>query len=124
MIRYKEIAFTAYPVTDIARARNFYEGVLRLIPNAPFKPDAKFVEYDVGPGTLAIGSSPQWLPSNDGPSIALEVENFDTAVARLRDHNIEFIIGPIEHPACFMATFRDPDGNRLTIHHRKPAPKP
>jgi extradiol dioxygenase family protein len=28
MIRYKEIAFVAYPVTDIARARQFYEGCL------------------------------------------------------------------------------------------------
>ena len=34
MIRYKEIAFIAYPVTDIPRARKFYEGVLGLKPNA------------------------------------------------------------------------------------------
>jgi catechol 2,3-dioxygenase-like lactoylglutathione lyase family enzyme len=34
MITYKEIAFVAYPVTDIARARKFYEGVLGLKPNA------------------------------------------------------------------------------------------
>ena len=33
MIRYKEIAFTAYPVTDVGRARRFYEGVLGLKPN-------------------------------------------------------------------------------------------
>src|SRR6059036_3286592 len=35
MIRYREIAFVAYPVTDMARARKFYEGVLGLKPNAP-----------------------------------------------------------------------------------------
>ena len=33
MIRYKEIAFVAYPVTDVARARKFYEGVLGLKPS-------------------------------------------------------------------------------------------
>jgi catechol 2,3-dioxygenase-like lactoylglutathione lyase family enzyme len=37
MIHYKEIAFVAYPVTDIARARKFYEGILGLKPNAPVK---------------------------------------------------------------------------------------
>jgi hypothetical protein len=27
-----EVAFTGYPVTDIARAREFYEGALKLEP--------------------------------------------------------------------------------------------
>ena len=119
MIRYKGIAFTAYPVTDITLARKFYEGVLGLKPNAPVEPDAKFIEYDLGPGTLAIGASPNWLPSKDGPSSALEVEDFDAAVATLREHKLEFIIGPMDGQKCQMATFRDPDGNRLTVHHRK-----
>src|SRR5882757_5342396 len=119
MIRYKEIAFTAYPVTDLARARKFYEGVLGLKPNTPVAPDSKFIEYNIGPGTLAIGASPNWLPSKDGASSALEVEDFDAAVATLREHKIEFIIGPWEGPRCHMAVFRDPDGNRLTVHRRK-----
>ena len=28
-------------------------------------------------------------------------------------------VGPMETPVCFMAMFRDPDGSKLTIHHRK-----
>jgi predicted enzyme related to lactoylglutathione lyase len=119
MIRYREIAFTAYPVTDIDRARKFYEGVLGLKPNAPIKPGTKFIEYDIGPGTLAIGASPNWPPSNDGPSAALEVEDFDAAVATLREHKIDFIIGPMETPVCHMVAMRDPDGNRISLHRRK-----
>lgn len=120
MIRYKEIAFVAYPVTDMARARKFYEGVLGLRPNAPVKSDnPRWIEYDIGPGTLGIGSSPQWLPSQDGPSVALEVEDFDAAVATLREHNVPIIIGPMELPVCHMATVRDPDGNKITVHRRK-----
>lgn len=120
MIRYKEIAFVAYPVTDVARARKFYEGVLNLKPNAPLKSEnPQWIEYDIGPGTLGIGCSPQWLPSQDGPSLALEVEDFDAAVATLRKHNVPIIIGPMEMPSCQMATVRDPDGNKLTIHRRK-----
>jgi len=119
MIRYKEIAFVAYPVTDMARARNFYEGVLNLEPNAPAKPDAHWIEYDIGQSTIGIGSSPQWLPSQDGASAALEVEDFDAAIATLRQHNVQIIIGPMDFPACQMATVRDPDGNKITIHRRK-----
>ena len=83
MIRYKEIAFAAYPVTDIARARKFYEGVLGLKPSAPLKSETQqWIEYDIGPGTLGIGCSEQWKPSKDGPSIALEVEDFAGAVSK------------------------------------------
>ena len=121
MIRYKEIAFVAYPVTDIVRARKFYEGVLNLKANEPVKSEnPQWIEYDIGPGTLGIGSSPQWLPSEDGASAALEVEDFDAAIAVLREHKVPIIIGPMELPSCHMATVRDPDGNKLTLHQRKP----
>jgi predicted enzyme related to lactoylglutathione lyase len=119
MIRYKEIAFTAYPVTDLARARAFYEGVLGLQPNSPPKPGIPWVEYDIGPGTLGIGSSPNWPPSRDGASVALEVEDFEAAAATLREHKVEFVIGPMETPVCHMLTVRDPDGNKITLHRRK-----
>ena len=121
MIRYKEIAFVAYPVTDIVRARKFYEGVLNLKSNEPVKSEnPKWIEYDIGPGTLGIGSSPQWLPSEDGASAALEVEDFDAAIAVLREHKVPIIVGPMDLPTCRMATVRDPDGNKLTLHQRKP----
>jgi predicted enzyme related to lactoylglutathione lyase len=120
MIRYQEIAFVAYPVTDMPRARAFYEGVLGLKPNAPVKSEkVPWIEYDIGPGTLGIGSSPNWLPSKDGPSVALEVEDFDAAVASLKEQNTPFVIGPMELPTCHMVTVRDPDGNKLTLHKRK-----
>ena len=78
-----------------------------------------WIEYDIGPGTLGIGSSPRWLPSQDGPSVALEVEDFEVAVATLREHSVPTIVGPMETPVCHMATVRDPDGNKLTLHSRK-----
>src|SRR5882757_7399645 len=103
MIRYKEIAFIAYPVTDVARARKFYEGVLGLQPNAPVKSDSQaWIEYDIGPGTLGIGCSDQWKPSRDGASVALEVEDFDTAVETLKTNKIDFVMGPFDLPSCQM----------------------
>lgn len=122
MIRYKEISFVAYPVTDISRARQFYEGVLNLKLNAPVKSEhPHWIEYDIGSGTLGIKSSPQWLPSQDGASVALEVEDFNAAVGSLREHNVPIIAGPMEMSTCHMATVRDPDGNKLTLHRRKVA---
>lgn len=119
MIRYREIAFVAYPVTDMARARKFYEDVLGLKPNRPISEKVPWIEYDIGPGTLGIGSSPNWLPSPEGASAALEVEDFNAAVATLREHKIPFVIGPMETPVCHMVTVRDPDGNKITLHRRK-----
>jgi hypothetical protein len=36
MIRIKEIAYIGYPVTDVARARAFFEGLLNLKPSTQF----------------------------------------------------------------------------------------
>jgi predicted enzyme related to lactoylglutathione lyase len=120
MIQYQEIAFTAYPVTDIGRARKFYEGVLGLKPNAPLKSETQqWIEYNIGPGTLGIGCSDQWKPSPDGPSVALEVKDFDAAVETLRQHQIAFHMGPLDFPSCQMVVVCDPDGNKLTLHRRK-----
>lgn len=52
-----EIAFTVYPVTDLKRARQFYEGTLGLTAARFFGNENEgMVECDIGPGTLAIGA--------------------------------------------------------------------
>jgi catechol 2,3-dioxygenase-like lactoylglutathione lyase family enzyme len=47
------IAFTVYPVTDMARSRNFYEKVLGLSTSETF--GNEWAEYDVGGSTLSRG---------------------------------------------------------------------
>jgi predicted enzyme related to lactoylglutathione lyase len=122
MIRYKEIAFTAYAVTNMPKARRFYEGVLGLKPARIFSKN--FVEYDIGPGTLAVGCAPgQWQPSKKGTSAALEVADFEAAVDHLKKKKIKPAIGPMENPSCWMVGVRDPDGNLIVLHHRKKHPK-
>jgi len=118
MIKYKEIAFTCYAVTNMARARKFYEGVLGLKPARKFSKN--FVEYDLGPGTLAVGCAPkQWKPSTKGTTAALEVRDFEAAVAHLKKKKVKFAIPPMEFPNCWMVGVRDPDGNQIILHHRK-----
>ena len=53
------------------------------------------------------------------PSIAFEVEDFDSAVAGLRANNIKFTLAPFETPVCRMAIVSDPDGNSICIHKRQ-----
>ncbi|MET0514742.1 MAG: VOC family protein [Nitrospiraceae bacterium] len=116
-----EIAFTSYPVTDLKRARQFYEGVLGLEQSRFFgKENTGFVEYDIGSGTLAIGNvAPDWKPSAGGGSVGLEVDDFDAAITRLRANGCAFRLEPMETPVCHMAVISDPDGNSVTIHQRK-----
>ena len=80
MLKVIELAFCCYAVTDMPRARAFYEGVLNLKPTTiSDTPGGKWVEYEFGPYALAIGSAPGWKPSPDGCTAALEVEDFDAA---------------------------------------------
>jgi predicted enzyme related to lactoylglutathione lyase len=120
-IKIKEIAFSCYAVTDFARARAFYEGVLGLKSTMLYgQPGGmQWGEYDIGTGTLSIGSAPQFKPSPDGCTVALEVEDFEAAVAHLRTHKVKFRFEPLETPVCRMVGIFDPDGNSLMIHQRK-----
>jgi predicted enzyme related to lactoylglutathione lyase len=119
-LKITEIAFSCYAVTDFARARAFYEGVLGLKATSLFgEPGGmQWAEYSVGPGTLCIGSAPQFKPSPDGCTVALEVEDFDAAIAQLKQYSVKFRMEPIATPVCRMAMVSDPDGNTLCIHKR------
>ena len=120
-MKIQEIAFSCYPVTDMDRARTFYEGILGLTVTMDHKLEggAHWVEYDIGSGTLAIGSAPGMEPSRNGCSVALEVDDFDKAIEELKAAGVEFNFGPLETSVCHMAFVRDPDGNSIGIHRRK-----
>lgn len=116
MLKVTELAFACYAVTDVARARTFYEGVLGLKPTTAV--EDKWVEYEFAPYALAIGSAPGFKPSPDGCTVALEVEDFDAAIAHLREHGVKFRMEPFPTPVCRMAMIFDPDGNTVCIHKR------
>src|SRR5262245_49748426 len=115
----KKIAFTGIPVTDMKRARAFYEEVLGLKVSDEFG-NGVWIEYEIGPDTLAIASlGDQWKPSDDGTSVAIEVEDFDAAIKSLKEVKAPFAAENIESPVCWMAIVRDPDGNKIIIHKLK-----
>ena len=124
-----EIAFTGTSVTDMKRAKAFYEGILGLKKSRAFgqhEGEEQWVEYDIGPGCLALisGGGKDWAPSPTGTAAALEVDDFDAYVAKVREHGVTVVFEPMETPMCRMVVLADPDGNRVVLHQRKPRSTP
>ena len=119
-MKISKIAFVGIPVTDMKRARAFYEGVLGLEVSEEMG-EGKWIEYEAGDDTLAIANvGEQWTPSDQGTGAALEVEDFDAAIRKLKVAVIQFALEPMETPCCHMAVVQDPDGNKIIIHKLKP----
>ena len=118
-MKIKALAFVGIPVTDMKRAREFYEGVLGLkVAETMMK--GQWVEYDLGNNTLAIANvGPQWTPSDQGTGAALEVEDFNAAVKSLKERQVPFVVEGYESPCCWMAIIQDPDGNNFVVHKLK-----
>jgi predicted enzyme related to lactoylglutathione lyase len=119
-MKIQAIGFVGIPVTDMRRAREFYEDVLGLKASEEMM-SGRWVEYAISDDTLAIANvGEHWKPSDQGTGAALEVENFDEAIKRLKDRRVRFAAEPFETPCCHMAVVQDPDGNKLIIHKVKP----
>ncbi len=114
-----EIAFTGTPVTDIKRARAFYEGLLGLKPTME-SAGGNWVEYDVGASTFGIGCyGDVWRPSTEGTCAAFEVDDLDAEITRLKSRGVPVAMDVTESPVCRFAIVCDPDGNKLLLHKRK-----
>jgi predicted enzyme related to lactoylglutathione lyase len=114
-----EIAFTVTPVTDLRRARGFYEGMLGLQPTSVYE-EAGWVEYEIGAGAFALGKADEkWKPSSAGSCVAFEVDDLDATLTNLKESGITFDMEAIDTPVCQMAVVLDPDGSKVMIHKRK-----
>jgi predicted enzyme related to lactoylglutathione lyase len=115
----REIAFVGIPVTDLSRARDFYERKLGLKKSRD-SAGGKWIEYDIGACTLGIGSyGEQWKASPDGTCVALEVDDVDVEISRLKSEGVAIFMGGTDTPICRFAMIADPDGNKIIIHKRK-----
>jgi predicted enzyme related to lactoylglutathione lyase len=114
-----EVAFTGTPVTDIKRARTFYEGIMGFKPTRE-SAGGLWVEYDVGASTLERGCyGDAWKPSPHGTCIAFEVDDLDAEVSRMKAKDVPVHMDVMDTPVCRFAIVSDPDRNRLMLHKRK-----
>ena len=120
----KKVAFTMYPVKDSARARRFYETTLGLTRGLS-APNGMWTEYDLpGGGCLALFATEDIQPSaTAGGSVALEVEDLDALIARLKAEGVEFKNENVVSPVCRMAIMLDSEGNAIILHKLN-TPKP
>ena len=112
----KHIAFTVYPVTNMNRARAFYEGDLGLKNSLEF--EGEWVEYELDGGcfaltTMMVGVEPS---AGAGGKIAFEVDDVDGMVEILRKKGVHVINEPISSPVCRMAVVSDSEGNGVILH--------
>jgi predicted enzyme related to lactoylglutathione lyase len=120
---FKKVAFTMYPVTNVARARAFYEETLGLKRGSMGNQGEQYwVEYDLPDGgCLALTNFIPDAPSDKaGGTIALEVEDLDRLMSDLKSKGVKFTSDVIESPVCRMAVCLDSEGNSLLLHQLKP----
>jgi predicted enzyme related to lactoylglutathione lyase len=120
---FSKVAFTMYPVSDTARAREFYEGTLGLSVGM-HSSGGEWTEYDLpGGGCLALFRTADVLPSaTAGGSVALEVDDLDALTDRLHGEGVTFLSEMIHSPVCRMSVIVDSEGNSLILHQRKAPP--
>ena len=123
-MKINEIAFVCYAVDDLPRARAFYEGVLGLTPGSVWESEGMgFIEYIIGKNgeyALAIGKgAPQFKSGKTGATAALEVEDFDGALAEIKKAGHKLLMEPHDGKTCNMALIEDTEGNQIMIHRRK-----
>jgi predicted enzyme related to lactoylglutathione lyase len=113
----KKVAFTLYPVLDMARARRFYEETLCMKMGANH--ENCWVEYDLpGGGCFALTTMADGvMPSADaGGTIAFEVSDIEKFVAELKQKNVRFKMELFDTPVCKMAVAIDSEGNSFMLH--------
>jgi predicted enzyme related to lactoylglutathione lyase len=112
----KEIAFVVYAVTDVPRSREFYEKLLGL-KTGPDNFGDKWIEYDItGAAFVITDAFPIAAPAS---SVALEVDDLDAEVSRLKAAGVKFSGEVSDFPSCRMALICDPDDNTICLHQRK-----
>ncbi len=122
MLKVTGIAFTIFNIKDPARSREFYGRTLglSLCSEMEFAPGMWWIEYDTGESALALTTYPMpGLNGGPSPGVALEITNFDEALANLRAAGVPLVWGPNDFPPCRSFAIQDPDGNAIYPHQRK-----
>lgn len=118
MITVRRFHHAGLIVSDLARARAFYEGLLGLAPS-PARPALGFegVWYDIGANQIHLLQVPNPYASVERPAhggrdahLALQVDDLEAVMTALDTAGIAYTRSRSGRNALFC---RDPDGNAL-----------
>jgi len=113
------VDFVVVPARDFDASVEFYGTVLGL-PCTSRYGQMPGAEFETGTVTLAVMATEAFgmgFGANPNP-IALHVEDYHAARAELESRGVTFTSDTIDSGVCLMASFDDPAGNVLMIHHR------
>lgn len=112
------VQLLSVPVTDQARARDFYVQVLGfdLVREQPMGPGRQWVQVRPAGAETAI-TLVTWfdeMPAGSVRGLVLETDDLDGDAARIAERGVE--VGPVERmPWGRYVQLADPDGNRLIL---------
>ena len=111
-----KLAFVAHRSTDMDADRRFWGELLGLPLSNDF--ENKWVEFQTPDGkTIAIE---QFSPEGTPPSVALETDDIEAEVARLKAAGVTFRGEIMDNKVCKMAFAVDPSGNTIMLHQIAP----
>ena len=125
MIKTTVLNHVAVRVTDVDKAKNFYENVigLRKIPRPQIKIPGEW--YGIGDNALhIIGGEPREGIYPTGPHVAIEVEDFEATKARVEELGLPYLDGAAmvarmtpeaQRMVGRQLWIRDPDGNVIEL---------
>jgi predicted enzyme related to lactoylglutathione lyase len=111
--------FIGVNVQDRKQAGDFYGQTLGLKRNSLSSDE--WPEFEAGNVGFILSTPEQKGGGEFRPEygIALRVADVAQAIERLRERGVEFEFSEAyDSGVCHMAFFKDPDGNRLMLHHR------
>jgi predicted enzyme related to lactoylglutathione lyase len=108
-----------YVSGDIAKARQFYEGVLGLEPR--FADGERWVQFSVAGANFALGAPAEAPPGAQGGVAVFEVDSLAQLRAKLEAHGVDIVAERDMGAHGRTFAVRDPSGNFVQFFER---PKP
>ncbi len=112
-----KVAFIGIPVKDMTRAKEFYGdrlGLKHMFDGA----EGKYAEFDA-PDSKSIGLE-QFSPQDSPPYLALETDNIEAEVERMKGEGVKFLGDVMDNQVCKMVLLKDPEGHTLMLHEMAP----
>jgi predicted enzyme related to lactoylglutathione lyase len=116
-MKIRGVDFVMYPVTDLARAADFYRDILGL-PQEVYSAEWQWAEFNCGNVTLALLGGQKLPKTFSGGRIALAVEDVDEAQRKLAAEGVRIVKEPQDYGVCQAMEILDPDGNHVILHRR------
>src|SRR5687768_2327638 len=111
-----KIAFVSHPTRDMAASRKFFGDVLGL--KLTMSHEDKWSEFDTPDGkSIALDT---FSPPDTRPYLALETDDIEKEVARLRKRGVPVVMDVMDNKICKIAIIKDPNGHALMLHQMEP----